>query len=158
MKPQFILIIGESESGKSLLAKHLSEKYNIPMIESYTTRPRRHPKETGHTFVSLEEYQNTPKSEIIAETCFGGQYYYATKDQVKDTNIYIVDEKGYLMLRDKYTTLSLRVSRIVTKESSRRKRDNFVLPYDTFSCVVFNNGTKDEFFERADEIVGKYYE
>lgn len=92
------LILGNSGSGKSTIsgvaAEMLKRVYpdkNI-ILESYTTRSPRYPGEVGHTFVSKEEFD---KLDLIAYTKFGDYEYGATKEQIDDALIYIIDENGY---------------------------------------------------------------
>ena len=49
------LIVGKSGSGKTTLVEAL-KKYGYTSIESYTTRPKRFEGETGHTFITEEEF------------------------------------------------------------------------------------------------------
>lgn len=155
MNEFMLLLIGESESGKSLIANYISEKYGIPILESYTTRPRRKRETSGHIFVTYDVYKETPKENIIAETCFGGHYYYATKDQVKSRIIYIVDEAGYLMLKNKYPIYSVRVIRRFRPQNDRTSRDNFnINPYE-FDYILPNNSTIENLYEEIDLMMEK---
>ena len=49
------LIVGKSGSGKTTLVNKL-RKYGYASVESYTTRPKRFKNETGHTFITEEEF------------------------------------------------------------------------------------------------------
>ena len=62
------------------------------ILQSYTTRPKRTPNETGHTFVSDEEFNNL--ENICAYGEFGGYKYCATKEQVDNSDIYVIDAQG----------------------------------------------------------------
>ena len=55
-KPLIICIVGESGSGKTTIAEYIEREHGIKMMESYTDRPMRYPGETGHTFVTKEEF------------------------------------------------------------------------------------------------------
>ena len=50
------LIVGCSGSGKTTIVNSLENKYGLKSIQSYTTRPKRSDDETGHIFISDEEY------------------------------------------------------------------------------------------------------
>ena len=52
-----ILLVGASGSGKSTVADHLHNECGYDVLQSYTTRPRRTVDETGHIFVTEEEYE-----------------------------------------------------------------------------------------------------
>ena len=56
MKDKIICIVGRSGSGKTTAAEYLEELYGLKSIQSYTTRPKRKPNETGHTFVTEDEF------------------------------------------------------------------------------------------------------
>lgn len=62
------------------------------ILQSYTTRPKRTSNETGHTFVSDEEFNNL--ENICAYGEFGGYKYCATKEQVDNSDIYVIDAQG----------------------------------------------------------------
>ena len=89
-----LLIEGESGSGKTTIADILSKKYGLSSIQSYTTRKPRYLEETGHTFISKEEYMRIPADTMIAKTEFDGNYYCATTDQVEKNDVYVIDPAG----------------------------------------------------------------
>lgn len=86
------LIVGMSGSGKSTVVKRLCDKYKLKDVQSYTTRPKRYPKEQGHIFVTDEEF-NTLEN-ICAYTEIKGYKYGATTEQVDESDLYIIDEEG----------------------------------------------------------------
>ena len=87
-----ILLVGASGSGKSTVADHLHNECGYDVLQSYTTRPRRTVDETGHIFVTEEEYEAIPNK--VATTYFDGHYYCATQEQVDNNDIYIIDPHG----------------------------------------------------------------
>jgi guanylate kinase len=115
MKPSIIAIVGESGSGKTTVADYLERAYKIPMILSYTDRPRRTPDEKGHKFVSKEEYDNFKLEDMIAHTQFGNARYCCLKQDVQKVNSYVIDEDGldYLVnnFSNDYTIYKLRIFR-----------------------------------------------
>lgn len=95
-----IAIVGKTRSGKDTAARYLSKKYNIPMVCSYTTRPKR-PYETEgveHYFISKEEAKTKLKTEhILAYTRNEktGIEYFATEEALQaQTSIYIINPDG----------------------------------------------------------------
>lgn len=92
-----MFLVGESRSGKSTLARALSEKYEYKVVKSYTTRPKRINEESNadHIFISDEEYDRlwNPK-RVVAHTLFNGYRYMATVEQVMFSDIYIIDPAG----------------------------------------------------------------
>ena len=86
------LIVGCSGSGKTTITEQLEQKYGLKSIQSYTTRKPRYDGESGHTFVSDEEFDKL--TDIVAYTEFAGNRYCATAEQVEDNDLYIIDPKG----------------------------------------------------------------
>ena len=90
-----ILIVGRTASGKDTL-QYALEKRGITFVKSYSTRPPRYENEDTHIFITPE--QVAPKEEMAAYTQINGYEYYATKDQVKQADAYIIDPVGLKML------------------------------------------------------------
>ena len=86
------LIVGCSGSGKTTITEQLEQKYGLKSIQSYTTRKPRYDGETGHTFVSDEEFDKL--TDMVAYTEFAGNRYCATAEQVENNDLYIIDPKG----------------------------------------------------------------
>ena len=86
------LIVGCSGSGKTTITERLEQKYGLKSIQSYTTRPKRYEDESGHIFVSDEEYDKL--TDMVAYTEFAGNRYCATAEQVENNDLYIIDPKG----------------------------------------------------------------
>lgn len=86
------LIIGQSGSGKTTIVEQLETKYKLSSVKSYTTRKPRFKGETGHIFVSGENFDKL--TDIIAYTEFAGNRYCATAEQVENNDLYVIDPKG----------------------------------------------------------------
>jgi len=99
---EIILLVGKSGSGKSTIANELTKQYGLKQLESYTTRSKRKNNEKGHTFITKEEYKNFNKKDICAYTFFNNNHYFATKQQVEDSDIYIIDVDGIKYFKEKY--------------------------------------------------------
>lgn len=86
------LIVGCSGSGKTAITEKLEELYHLKSIQSYTTRPPRYDGETGHTFISNEEFNEL--TDMVAYTEFAGNRYCATSEQVENNDLYVIDPNG----------------------------------------------------------------
>lgn len=86
------LIVGCSGSGKTTITEQLEQKYGLKSIQSYTTRKPRYDGETGHIFISDEEFDKL--TNMVAYTEFAGNRYCATAEQVENNDLYIIDPKG----------------------------------------------------------------
>lgn len=96
---RIILLVGESASGKDSLAKQL-EQDGYKLLKSYATRPKRTPEENTHIFIQPEEVVKY-KNKIIAFTQIGAYKYFATIDQVYESDIYIIDPAGVNYFKSK---------------------------------------------------------
>lgn len=91
MSNYIFLIVGPSGTGKTTFTEALCEK-GYKTISSYTTRPARHEGETGHIFVSKEEFDDLENK--VAYTLYNGNEYCATQAQVDDADLYVIDPAG----------------------------------------------------------------
>ena len=91
-----ILIMGRSGSGKTTLANYLSEKYGLKQLDSYTTRPMRVANETGHTFITPDEAKTF--TDRATDTVINGYEYFSTKQQVNESDVYVIDPNGLVKL------------------------------------------------------------
>lgn len=87
-----VLIVGESGSGKSTICDELTKRYGLEQVKSYTTRPRRSEDEDGHTFINDEEFKEL--EDICAYTYFDNHRYCATREQIDNSDLYIIDPHG----------------------------------------------------------------
>lgn len=87
---KIIVLLGASATGKDTVAKHISEKYNIPMAISYTTRPMRSNETQGveYYFISNGEmHEKFKNGEVIEHTS-----YYIQSEDVSYTYANVVEE------------------------------------------------------------------
>lgn len=96
-KKVLTLLMGESGCGKTSVANFLAQNFNMKILESYTTRPPRFEGEAGHIFISEEEFEAL--EDKVAYTEFDGYKYCATKEQVENSDIYIIDPDGIETLK-----------------------------------------------------------
>lgn len=118
-KKVLLLLVGPSGSGKSSVAELLQEK-GLRKLISYTTRPPRGPLD-DHLFITEEEFRVL--EDLAAYTEFNGYRYGATKRQVRESDIYIVDIPGVENLfRNKPNDVLFLAAYITASEAERRRR------------------------------------
>ena len=138
-KPLF-LFVGKSASGKTTIANML-ENEGYKQIASYTTRPPRFEGETGHTFISEEEFDNL--KNIMAYTNYNNYRYCTTLEQINDADIYVVDPDGVYTLLDNYSTLRRQVY-IIYFDASVYSRINRMLMRDDSDTQIVGRLLTDE--------------
>lgn len=98
-KPLF-LFVGPSGSGKTTIANVMEKKYDYKQIQSYTTRKPRYEGETGHIFITEEDFNNL--GELAAYTLYNSHRYGTTIDQINNSDIYVIDVQGIKTLLNNY--------------------------------------------------------
>ena len=98
MRCNMIILIGESASGKTTVAKLLEDKFNMKMITTYTTRPPRE-GEVNHRdyhFITNEEFDRLFSQDFFAETAEyrGWKYGSAKEDYQSDRNVVVLTPHG----------------------------------------------------------------
>ena len=90
------LIVGRTASGKDTLREILETKYRWKFVKSYTTRKKRFEEENTHIFISKEcssEYKDKVAQTFI-DNGFEEDEYFATRDEVEESDGYIIDPNG----------------------------------------------------------------
>lgn len=158
-KKIIMCIVGGSGSGKTLASLHLRYKLGANVICSYTTRPPRDDEEEGrdHHFVDIVP----PSDFLLAFTVFGNYKYYALKSQViGPVTVYVIDEKGLIDLREKFSneydiravyikrsSVLKRIAGVTQNRIDRDGKRKELIPEDSYDLVVENNETKAKFFD-----------
>jgi guanylate kinase len=148
-KPLIFCLVGDSGSGKTMIAEALEKYAGIPLIQSYTDRPRRTPTENGHTFLEKADFDLLKREDMVAYTQWGEYRYCCLHADIPDVSTYVIDESGLKMLKadhaDKYHIVSIRVCRNIEDRVSsvgmdRVERDagKFTLPFDYFDYLAYN--------------------
>jgi guanylate kinase len=126
-KPLF-LFVGKSASGKTTIANLLEEKYCFNQVQSYTTRKPRYDGETGHIFLTEDEFNEL--EDIVSYTLYNDNQYGTTASLLDKNNIFVVDVPGVESLLQKYktdrpiciiyfdTTVATRIRRMVNRNDS----------------------------------------
>ena len=104
MKHKLFCILGRTATGKSTLSHIVAQKLGLKVLVSYATRPMRkgETEYTDHIFISNVEVDNY-RDDIIAYTKIGEYEYFATKQQLLESDIYVIDPAGLyeLILKSK---------------------------------------------------------
>lgn len=172
MNKQLICLVGESGSGKTTIAQLLEERYGYTSISSYTTRPRRHPEEKGHIFVTQEQF-DALLPDLVAYTKFSGYEYGATRQQVEQHDIYIIDPTGVdelakhiglenMLVVYLLTSPLIRQQRMIAERGQEAAIKRFAHDRDKFNefrfyeqyDMVLRNDTKED-LERNVFIIGE---
>lgn len=117
-------VMGRTSSGKDTFARELSQKLNIPLVVSYTTRPIRDNEVNGreHYFVKEEEMSDY-RWNVVTETKIGNYYYWVNKEQLCEDCVYVIDPKGLEILKSKIRNGNeIKVVYLKVDENIRRRR------------------------------------
>lgn len=99
-------IVGRTASGKDSLTSSVIDELNLKQVISYTTRPKRINEENTHIFIEEKEFENY-KNDIVAYTEINGYKYFCTKEQLLESDIYIIDPNGVDYLKKQNLGLKL---------------------------------------------------
>jgi len=170
-----IVLMGWSSSGKDCSIEYLSNKYNIPISISNTTRPRRNCETEGveYNFMTENEFnsQDYMMPPRIYHSVFG-DWLYGTSLDVKG-KLVILDYSGTKHLcnklgRENIIVIKLNASKAIIKrryvgrgdnisEVNRRIADDIIVfeGSDEYAdYIINNNGTSEELFDKLDEVMG----
>lgn len=142
---QLITITGSSGVGKDTVARMLSEMTGIPVLCSYTTRPKRDGEMNGKEHYFVKEC-NVLQSEMLAYTKYGGYEYWTCVDQINDSAIYVIDEDGMRELYRRFPqmpTVHIYVN-ATAEDLQARDADRQTLPESFYQYTIYNVGTKTE--------------
>lgn len=122
-----VCILGKSGSGKTTVTEKLNLEYGLETLSSYTTRSPRYDGENGHIFIDLQTFKDLPNK--VAYTEFHGNHYCATKEQVDNADLYVVDTYGLQQLKELYNgkeivSIYINVPMETCLERMRRRGDN----------------------------------
>lgn len=90
-----ILVAGRTQTGKTQLAKLLSERTGLPVLKTSTTRPKRTPDEDCYHFYSESEAEQIPDSQKLFLThALDGHARWTDRDDFLGAGIAILDPTG----------------------------------------------------------------
>lgn len=171
-------IIGRSASGKSSITKEVAFRLNLKVLKSYTTRPPRQGETTengDHIFITSEQ---VAQYQHVAYTKINSYEYFATQEQVDESDLYVIDPKGFFELHSNvskdtklvpiYIALTQRVARlrafergddILVWESRYKDEDDQFTAFEERGAadhVIVNNGTFEDAVTKLTEIIQQY--
>jgi guanylate kinase len=145
------LIVGETASGKDTLVNMLVEKEGYKKLISYATRPRRDGEGDTHIFIKPEEVQNYIDN-MVAYTKIGDYEYFATKQQVEDADLYIIDPTGIDYLKSniknvKFITISIFIDTITRLARAEQRGDDV---YSVSKRMISELKQFDKYYRNVD--------
>lgn len=154
-----VLLVGKSGTGKTTIAERCGQLYGLKQINSYTTRPRRTPNETGHIFANQRAFHSL--KDLVAYTKFNGYEYCATAQQVEDNDIYVIDPAGVEYFKEHYKGSKQPV--VVYIVASKDPHTAFNLCYERMKergnsideaaeRAVFDNRTFKDYEQKSDYV------
>lgn len=116
-------VLGRTASGKDTLVAEICKKYNLKQLISYTTRPKRSENENTHIFATEQDFENdSVRGAVVASTVINGYTYWSTKEQIYDSDVYIIDPRGLEELKRTMSDVNIITICIYVDEHSRRQR------------------------------------
>ena len=140
------LIVGETSSGKDSFVQKICDECGYKQLVSYATRPRRDGEGDTHVFISPQEVEQY-KDQMIAYTKIGDFEYFATKDQLHESDFYVIDYRGIEYMHSlnydfsdiKFVTIFIHVPREIREQRAINTRHDDAL---TFYKRCFNESTQ----------------
>lgn len=115
------LLAGPSGSGKSSVARKITEWYGFKEVWSYTERPPRYAGEPGHIFVTPEEFDAA--GPMCAFTLYNGYRYGVPQSEIDSSLLYVIDPAGIEYMKNHYAgSKGIAVIGIWVPEEVRRER------------------------------------
>lgn len=142
MNKPLYCIVAPSGAGKTTVQNILVNVGGYKAVESYTTRAPRFENETGHIFISDEEFNQL--EDIIAFVEYNNHRYAATKQQVNECDLYVIDPLGVENLMEKYTT-DRQIVIFYFKSTVHTRIDRMLNRHDSDTAIVSRLYTDEEY-------------
>ncbi|MFQ7494752.1 hypothetical protein [Faecalibacillus intestinalis] len=146
-------VLGRTGSGKSTVTKEATNKLNMKVLKSYTTRQRREnetDENCDHTFISPDEVEKY-RNDMIAYTDRVGYCSFATKQQLLDNDFYIINPTGYYELKLKTKDMDIELVTIMVnvpyndlRQRARKRGD-----YDAWQANYIKESEEFSNFEKS---------
>ena len=156
MRKPLFLFVGRSASGKTTIANILETKYGYKQVESYCTRPPRYEGETGHIFVSEEEFKNL--GDLAAYTFYNNNHYGTTFKQLNECDIYVIDIPGVESLLQKLKNDNRPICIFYFDVSVHNRIIRMLNRQDSDSMIISRllEDEKEDWFKKLDSLVWHY--
>ena len=172
-------ILGRTSSGKSEIVRQAAKKLNMKVLKSYTTRVRREnetEEDSDHIFIHSDEVEKY-RPDMVAYTDRVGYCNFATKEQLINSDFYVINPTGYYELKIKtkdmdinlvpiYITVPYRtlIERAKKRGDFESWKENYIKESDEFSQFersnlidyrVLNDGSIDDSVNKLIRIINK---
>ena len=125
-----IILVGASASGKTEIAKRLSNVYGMKKVVTVTTRAMRvgERQDVDYHFVSEEQFLQLRQENAFVETAtFSSHHYGSLKKEISDNKVLIVEPRGlkhYQELHDpRIVSFALQCGENIRKERMTSRGD-----------------------------------
>ena len=172
-------ILGRTSSGKYEIVRQAAKKLNMKVLKSYTTRVRREnetEEDSDHIFIHSDEVEKY-RPDMVAYTDRVGYCSFATKEQLLNSDFYVINPTGYYELKLKtkdmdikfvpiYITVPYRtlIERAKKRGDFESWKENYIKESDEFSQFersnlidyrVLNDGSIDDSVNKLIRIINK---
>lgn len=157
--------MGRTCSGKTTLAKTVAASFNMNVLRSYTTRPKRDGENehtSDHIFISDEDVKLF-KGKMVTYTEINGHKYFVTKDMIMNSDIYVIDPDGYHMLAEYVERKNLKIELVPiyidvdVNDQERRYRNRGNTRKDFWERYKSETEQFDKFEEEIDDFENEIY-
>lgn len=150
-------ILGETSRGKDTFARILENDYGLRQVVSCTTRPMRLGEQEGreHYFISEEQFydiRDFGTDEVVAYTQIGDYHYFATRNELINSDIYIIDPIGLDSLKDyiKRSHLDISLCAVYITSSYDIAKERAILRGDDLEVFEKRSEAERIMFEQFD--------
>lgn len=175
-------ILGRTSSGKSEIVRQAAKKLNMKVLKSYTTRVRREnetEEDSDHIFIHSDEVEKY-RPDMVAYTDRVGYCNFATKNQLLESDFYIINPFGFLQLKEILNKLDIDIQlvsifittpyRTLIERAKKRGdfeswKENYIKESDEFSQFeksnlidyrILNDGDISDSVEKMIRIINKH--